>query len=206
MFNVFIKYVNDMKKLKKALFLSLFMVISVQMIAQIDLMIKPTFSIESRVTNLLQGGYEVGLFFNTKKNFSFGVQFAAQNVQGRAKEILFNSSNHDNLTIRLPWLIAAKARYHFRDHKEGIYAEISAGIEQFRVTANGETHRNNNGFILPSIGYLWHPWGREGFYLNPNIGYIYAFSRQPERNINGTIYELRPFFPSPAVSVGWKFK
>ncbi|NJK82845.1 MAG: hypothetical protein HC912_02555 [Saprospiraceae bacterium] len=174
--------------------------------AQAPDLIRPTFSIESRITNLFQGGYEIGLFFNSKSNFSFGLQFAAQNVSGGAKELLFNSSNHDNLDIRLPWLVALKTRYHLKDHKEGVYFELSTGLEQFRVSSGVETQRNNNGFILPSVGYIWHPWGREGFYLNPNVGYIYAFGREAERTINGTTYELKPFFPSPALSLGWKFK
>lgn len=186
--------------------LSLLMTIAFVNIAVCQNEIRPTFSIESRITNLLQGGYEIGLFFNSSSNFSFGIQFAAQDVNGQAKELLFNSDNHDNLDISLPWLFAVKTRYHLKSHKEGIYFELSTGWEQFRISSGGDTHRNNNGFILPSVGYLWHPWGRDGFYLNPNVGYIYVFGRENERIINGTNYELRPFFPSPALSLGWKFK
>lgn len=187
------------------LLVAILVAIAFQAKAQDPDIIKPTFSIESRITNLFQGGYEIGLFFNSNSNFSFGVQYAAQNITGGAKELLFNSSNFDNLEIRLPWLVAVKTRYHLENHKEGIYFELSTGLEQFRISSGGETQRNNNGFILPSIGYLWHPWGHEGFYVNPNIGYIYAFGRESERTINGTTYELRPFFPSLALSVGWKF-
>jgi len=185
---------------------TLFVATVLQAQAQDPTLIKPTISVESRITNLLQGGYEIGLFFNSKSNFSFGLQFATQNINGGAKELLFNSSDHDNLEIRLPWLVALKTRYHLKDHKEGIYFELSTGLEQFRISSGVETQRNNNGFILPGVGYLWHPWGREGFYINPNLGYIYAFGREGERTINGTTYELRPFFPSPALSLGWKFK
>lgn len=194
-----------MQKIKCTILFILF-TCSVNLHAQSQTDIKSTISIESRVTNLLQGGYEIGLFFNSKSNFSFGIQFAAQNVSGQAKELLFESNNHDNLEIRLPWLVALKARYHLKNHQEGVYFELSTGLEQFRISSGGETQRNNNGFILPSVGYLWHPWGRDGFYINPNLGYIYAFSRESERLINGTTYELRPFFPSPAVSLGWRFK
>jgi len=194
---------------KKSLIIAALLITAVSQVqaqAQDPTLIKATFSIESRITNLLQGGYEIGLFFNSKSNFSFGLQFAAQNVNGGAKELLFNSSNHDNLEIRLPWLVSLKTRYHLSDHKEGLYFELSTGLEQFRISSGGETQRNNNGFILSSVGYLWHPWGREGFYVNPNVGYIYAFGRESERAINGTTYELRQFFPSPALSLGWKFK
>lgn len=194
-----------MQKIKCTILFILF-TCSVNLHAQSQTDIKSTISIESRVTNLLQGGYEIGLFFNSKSNFSFGIQFAAQNVSGQAKELLFESNNHDNLEIRLPWLVALKARYHLKNHQEGVYFELSTGLEQFRISSGGETQRNNNGFILPSVGYLWYPWGRDGFYINPNLGYIYAFSRESERLINGTTYELRPFFPSPAVSLGWRFK
>jgi hypothetical protein len=192
---------------RKFLFIAtLLVVIASQAEAQDPNVIKPTFSIESRITNLLQGGYEIGLFFNSSSKFSFGAQLAAQNINGGAKELLFNSSNHDNLEIRLPWLVAVKARYHLKKHKEGVYFELSTGFEQFSISSGAETQSNNNGFILPSIGYLWHPWRREGFYVNPNVGYIYAFGRASERTINGVTYELRPLFPSPSLSLGWKFK
>ena len=164
-----------------------------------------TFSIETRITNLFQGGFEVGVFYNTSSNFSVGLQLAAQNVKGRAKELLFESSSPENLDIRLPWLVAVKGRYHFRDHQEGFYVETSAGIEQFKVRSGGETQKNNNGFLLSGIGYLWFPWERDGFYFNPNLGGVATFFRQEERTINDTSYALKRFFPSPAFSTGWKF-
>jgi len=167
--------------------------------------VNPTFSIETRITNLFQGGYEIGIFYNTTGNFSIGLQFAAQNVSGQAKELLFESSSHDALDIRLPWLVALKGRYHFREHQEGFYLEASAGIEQFRIRSARETQKNNNGFLLAGVGYLWYPWERDGFYINPNIGVIATFFREEERAINNTCYRLRPFFPSPAFSLGWKF-
>jgi len=164
-----------------------------------------TFSVETRITNLLQGGYEIGVFYNTSGHFSVGLQFAAQDVDGTAKDLLFEGSSHDNLDIRLPWLVALKGRYHFRPHQEGFYLEASAGMEQFRIQSAGETQRNNNGFLLAGIGYLWFPWEREGFYVNPNIAATATFFREAERTINDTSYRLRPFFPSPAFSLGWKF-
>lgn len=194
-----------MQKITLTILFVLFFTICKRIHAQSQTEIRSAISIESRITNLLQGGYEGSLFFNAKNHFSFGVQFAAQDIEGRAKELLFDSDNFEELEIRIPWLIGIKTRYHLKSHKEGVYIELSAGTEQFRITSEEETQRNNNGFILPSVGYLWHPWWRSGFYINPNVGYIYAFSRESERTINGTTYELRSFFPSAAVSVGWKF-
>lgn len=165
----------------------------------------PTFSAETRVTNFLQGGYEVGIFYNGTRNFSFGLQVAGQDVEGSAQDLLFDISEDSNLTIDLPWLVAFKTRYHIRNHLEGWYFEASVGAEQFRVRSGDETQRNNNGFILTGVGYIWHPWNRDGFYVNPNIGVIYAFAREDEQLINGASYELNPFFPSPALSLGWKF-
>lgn len=164
-----------------------------------------TFSVETRITNLFQRGYEIGVFYNTDGNFSIGLQFAAQDVNGSAKDLLFDTSSPDALDIRLPWLVALKGRYHFNAHQEGFYVEASAGMEQFRIRSGGETQRNNNGFLLIGVGYLWFPWERDGFYLNPNIGAIAAFAREEEQIINRVPYELRPFFPSPAFSLGWKF-
>lgn len=194
-----------MQRIKKLFVVANVAFATIQVIAQNQPKLKPTISVESRISNLLQEGYEIGLFYNSKGKFSYGLQYASQNVSGNAKGLLFYSSNHDNLTISLPWLVAFKTRYHLKQHKEGFYAELSIGLEQFRVSSEGETHRNNNGFALLGIGYIWYPWGRKGFYVNPNLGYIYAFNRESEQSINGTSYELRPFFPSPAFSIGCKF-
>lgn len=163
-----------------------------------------TISIETRITNLIQGGYEIGVFYNGPSNVSVGVQFAAQEVEGRAAPLLFESSSHQDLDIRLPWLLAVKGRYHLAEHKEGFYVEASLGAEQFRVRSGGETQRINNGFLLAGLGYIWHPWGRDGLYVNPNLGGIMTFFREDEQVINDVSYRLRRFFPSPAFSVGWR--
>jgi len=192
--------------MKKKYFTSLLLIFTVlKGFSQESTLVNPTFSIETRITNLLQSGYEIGIFYNTSSNFSVGIQLAAQDVAGNAKELLFESSSYDDLDIRLPWLVALKGRYHLREHQEGFYLEVSAGIEQFRIRSAGEIQRNNNGFLLIGIGYLWFPWERDGFYVNPNLGAIAAFFREEERTIQDTSYRLRPLFPSPAFSLGWKF-
>ncbi len=178
---------------------------SLNLNAQTDELIKPSLCVETRVTNLFQSGYELSLFYNTKKNLSFGLQIAGQNITVNSKELVFNSSDITQLNIRIPWLLAAKTRYHLRKHHEGVYFELSVGAEQFRIKSGSETDNNYNGLILPSVGYIWHPWKRKGFYANPNIGYDFIFANPGEKVINGITYELKSSFPIPAFSLGWKF-
>lgn len=162
---------------------------------------------ETRVTSYLQGGYEGQLFFTLPRaHLSMGIGVGGQNVAGRAKELLFTSSNPSNLNIRLPWLGAVTVRYHLSPSLEGFYGELSLGGEQFRIRSGEETQRNYNGFVVPGVGYRWFPKGKTGFYVNPKMGGIFTFAREPERIINGTAYRLRPFFPSPGLSLGWQFE
>lgn len=164
-------------------------------------------SLETRITNYLQGGYEGQLFFTLPRaRLSVGVGVAGQNVAGRAKELLFTSSNYDYLDIRLPWLAAGTVRYHLSPSLEGFYGEVSIGGEQFRVRSGQQTQRIYNGFVVPGVGYRWFPRGKKGFYVNLKLGGIFTFAREPERTINETTYRLRPFFPSPGLSLGWQFK
>lgn len=181
----------------------LFIAIAYPGVAQTE---KATWAVESRVTSFLQGGYEAGLYYYPKNSrFSLGLAVAGQNVTGAAKDLLFTSSNIDNLSIRLPWLVGFQTRYHFSKHMEGFFAELSVGGEEFRVTAGDRTESIYNGFVVPSIGYIWYPWQRNKFYVMPKVGGIFTFARAEERTLNGTTYELRPFFPSPGLSIGWKF-
>jgi hypothetical protein len=62
-----------------------------------------------------------------------------------------------------------------------------------------------NGFAVSSVGYIWYPWTRNKLYVMPKISGIFTFAHAGERTINGTTYELRPFFPSPGMFIGWKF-
>ncbi len=163
--------------------------------------------LETRITSYLQGGYEGQLFFTLPgARLSVGIGVGGQNVAGRAKELLFTSSNYNNLAIRLPWLAAGTVRYHLSPSLEGFYGEVSVGGEQFRVRSGQQTQRVHNGFVVPGVGYRWFPWGKTSFYVNPKIGGIFTFAREPERTINETTYRLRPFFPSPGLSLGWQFE
>lgn len=176
-------------------------------VAQRDsLSTKAAFSVESRITSFLQGGYELGVYYYPPNSrFSFGVAVAGQNVAGAARELLFESSNHDNLTLRLPWLAGFQTRYHFAKHREGFFAELSLGGEEFTAKSGTESQSNFNGFVVPALGYVWHPRAQSGLYLMPKLGAVIIIGRPEEKVINNTSYRLRPFFPSPGVSVGWRF-
>ena len=164
-------------------------------------------SVETRITNYFSNGYEVTVLYNTRSKLSFGLQAAGVLLKNRnTKGIVFSSSDVDGINIRLPWLFALKSRYHLRSDHAGFYGEISIGAEQFRITSGSEVHKNHNGFALPSVGYIWHPWRQRGLYVNPNIGYDFIFGQPAAKTINGIDYELRSAFIVPAFSIGWKFK
>jgi len=119
--------------------------------------------------------------------------------------MLFITSDHSGLDIRLSWLTAIKTRYHFINPHSGIFLELSGGIEEFRIQSGVEKDENINAFLMLSTGYNWTPFEDYGLRVTPNFGMIYAFSRASEKEINNISYRLRPFFPSPALSLGWNF-
>ncbi len=84
------------------------------------------FGAETRLTSYLQGGYEGQVFVTFPgAPLSAGIGVGGQNVRGRARELLFTSSNYDNLDIRLPWLVSGFVRYHLSPSLEGFYGEVS---------------------------------------------------------------------------------
>jgi hypothetical protein len=169
---------------------------------------KSAFALEARVTTYIQSGFDLGAYFYPKNSkFSFGALIAGHEISGNTKELLFESSNHDNLDkIRLNWIVSANARYHLAAHREGFFAEVGIGLEEFEVKRGIESSASTNGFIAPSVGYIWHPWGRSGFYLMPKVNAPIILSRPDEHRFSdGTDFRLKSLFVTPAIAIGWKF-
>ncbi len=63
------------------------------------------------------------------------------------KEWVFSSNNHDNLDIRLNWLFSLMTRYHLAKTWRRFFAELGLGMEEFKVSASGQSIANTNGFV-----------------------------------------------------------
>jgi hypothetical protein len=193
---------------KKSIFLSVLVALSgLYTTAQDTAFRKPGLSLEARVTTYVQGGYDLGIYYHPRKTrFSFGILAASHDINGSARELIFNSSDHDQLSIRLNWLISAITRYHFAKHGEGLFAELGLGAEEFKVSSAGQSFANSNGFISPSIGYLWYPWKRSGFYILPKLtGTLIVFRQEQQVFHTNTNFQLKPVFATPSIAIGWKF-
>lgn len=184
----------------------IFLHITLFVLAQDSTVHRPTWSLETRVSTYIQGGYDLGVFHYPKRTrFSFGALYATHDINGSAKELLFNSSDHDPLTMRLNWIVSLQPRYHFNCTREGLFLEAGIGMEEFSIASGNEIHNNPNGFIAPGLGYLWCPWGNRGFYMQPKIATVFILFREEQQEINGTSYQLKSFFPTPSLAIGWKF-
>ncbi len=164
-------------------------------------------SVETSVSDWLSGGFGIRTYVNTRKHWSFGVGLGNQQIDGTAKDLLFEGDDLDALEIDLPLILGIQARYFFKPELEGFYLEASLGNEIFRVQAGDEVHNNPNQFGVLSLGYLWAvrkgDW--RGFYLNARLGANFVWNTGGERQINDLNYELKPVFPNPALSLGWTF-
>lgn len=176
--------------------------------AQNDTAYRHGLSLEARVTTYLQSGVDFGVYYYPKRSkFSFGLLAAAHDINGNTRELLFKSNDRDNLDIRLNWIISANTRYHFSRHREGFFAELGIGMEEFEVKKGLESFANTNGFVALAAGYIWHPWGRKGFYIMPKIGAPLIISAPDEQQFSdNNTFQLKPFFVTPSVAIGWKFE
>jgi hypothetical protein len=168
---------------------------------------KPGLALEARVTTYLQGGYDLGIFYHPRNTrFSFGMLAASHDINGSTRELVFNSNDHEQLDIRLNWLISAITRYHFAKHGEGFFAELGLGAEEFEVSSAGQTVANTNGFVSPAVAYMWYPWKRSGLYIAPKITGNFILFREEEQVFHtATNFQLKPFFVAPSLAIGWKF-
>lgn len=169
---------------------------------------KPGLAVEARITTYLQGdAYDLGIYYHPRNTrFSFGLMGAGHNINGAVRELIFESNDHDQLDIRLNWLLSAVTRYHLARHGEGFFAELGLGAEEFEVSSGNTTLTNRNGFISPSIGYTWYPQRRSGFYIMPKLTGTLILFREDRQTINAsTNFRLRSAFASPGIAIGWKF-
>ncbi|MGA0558405.1 hypothetical protein ACO2Q8_17220 [Larkinella sp. VNQ87] len=167
---------------------------------------KPSLALEARISTYLQGGYDLAVFYHPPNTrFSVGMLVAGHAINGFAKELIFTSSQYEDLDMRLSWIVSLQTRYHWARHKEGFFGEVGVGAEEFRVAFGSETFSHVNGFLAPAVGYTWHPWQRDGLYLMPKVASVLTVFRADEQPIGETSYRLRPFFLSPSLTVGWKF-
>lgn len=169
---------------------------------------KPGLAAETRVTTYLQGGgYDLGIYYHPENTrFSFGLLGAGHDINSTVSELIFDSNGHDQLDIRLNWLVSVITRYHFAKHGEGFFVELGIGAEEFRVSSGNGTITNRNGFVSPSIAYTWYPWRRSGFYVLPKLTGNFILFRPDEQVINAsTTFRLKPVFAAPSIAIGWKF-
>ncbi|QNL51068.1 hypothetical protein H8S90_05625 [Olivibacter sp. SDN3] len=193
-------------KLGKFLALIIATAISLPLLAQSEKPSSSTFSVETRVTNYIQRGYDLKIFFypaNTR--MSYGVSVTGQRLEGLGKDLVFDGDNLGEISLRLSWVASLLARYHFSSDYKGFFAEFSAGIEEFKASYQMTDRRDLNGFLSPGIGYLWFPFRKDKFYIMPNISVNFLIFRPEMQHIGPATYRLRAVHPSPSLSIGWKF-
>lgn len=166
---------------------------------------KPSFSIETNVLFYGFQGYSIGGYYylpNSRISLGVGIEgltYDSDNLMDAAFE------NGDQLDeVQLLYLARGEVRYHFKDHKEGLYGSVRFGYEEWDVTLGNDVGRVQNGFVSPTIGYIWYPWGRKGFLVQPFFTGILIIGEGRE-TVQDVEVDLRPFLPNPGLTIGWKF-
>ncbi|WP_257667966.1 hypothetical protein [Parapedobacter tibetensis] len=191
---------------KKILILIAIMGSFSKLAAQSETPAQPAFSIEARITNFFQRGYDFKVFYYPSNNLmSYGVSITGQRITGTGKGLVFDGENLDQVDTRLSWVASLLARRHFSSDYKGFFAEFSGGIEQFRVSYQQTEQRDLNGFLSPCIGYLWFPLKENHFYIMPKVAVNFLIFRPDRQVVGPATYRLRSVHPSPSVTVGWKF-
>lgn len=193
-------------KAKQIFLLSMLFSLACSATAQDTAFRKPGLALETRITTYLQGGYDLGIFYHPRNTrLSIGIFGANHDITGMTKEWVFSSNNHDNLDIQLNWLFSLMTRYHLAEHGEGFFAELGLGMEEFKVSASGQSIANTNGFVSPSVGYTWYPWKRSGLYIMPKLTANFILFREEEQTIHTSTFRLKQVFAAPSFAIGWKF-
>ncbi|MDR7129784.1 hypothetical protein J2X69_002130 [Algoriphagus sp. 4150] len=197
---------NKLKKLRKALVLVFASIFPLTLLAQSEKPSSSTFSIESRISNFAQRGYDLKVFYYpASSRMSYGISLTGQGLGYLGKRLVFSGENLEDINIRVTWVASLLARYYFASDYRGFFAEFSGGVEEFKATYQNITVRDVNGFLSLSAGYLWFPFKRDNFYVMPKASINFLVFRPEIRHIGPAAYRLRVAHPNPSLTIGWKF-
>ena len=161
--------------------------------------------LESDVIGWATGGYNLSAWFGTER------------IRVRAVKALFsppsftlpdgfNKLENDawEFFLDVAW---APSKNRF----EGIWSSI--GLELYDRTIYHEDSGTNARFSALDLalraGYIWHPFKRAGFYLNPWIG-LNAHLSGPDRvvvgpMVGGATYQVPALAPLASLKLGYQF-
>lgn len=165
----------------------------------------PSFSVETNALFWAFSGYSIGGYYylpNSNFSFGLGIEGLTYENENLIDAVFENGDQLDEL--QLIYLARGEVRYHFKDHGEGFYGSLRFGYEEWDLIRGDDERRVDNGFISPTIGYIWYPWGRKGFLVQPFFTGILIIGEGQE-TIDGIEVDLRSFLPNPGLTIGWKF-
>lgn len=165
----------------------------------------PTFSAETNILFWAFQGYSIsGYYYLPKSKISLGLGIEGLTYDdGDLIDAVFE--NGDLLDeLQLLYLARGEVRYHFKDHQEGLYGGLRFGYEEWDLSLGDDVQRVGNGFVSPTIGYIWYPWERSGFLIQPFFTGIVIIGEGRE-TVGGIDVDLRSFLPNPGLTLGWKF-
>ncbi|MEM1338635.1 MAG: hypothetical protein AAF634_00505 [Bacteroidota bacterium] len=163
------------------------------------------FSIESNALNWFSNGYSLGGYYflpNTKISLGVGIE-GLRYTDDNLKETAFENGDLID-EVQLDYLARVEFRYHFKEHHEGFYAGVRAGFEEWTLSLEDSEASVENGFVSPTIGYIWHPWGKDGLMIHPFFAGIFILG-DGEATLGQVNINLNGFLPNPGIAIGFKF-
>ena len=166
---------------------------------------KPSFSVETGALFWAFQGYSISGYYyvpNTKFSVGVGIEGLTYDNEDLMDATFENGDQLDE--VQLLYLARGEVRYHFKEHGEGLYTSLRFGYEEWDVSLGDDTQRVQNGFVSPTIGYIWYPWERKGFLVQPFFTGIFIIGEGRE-TVQDLEVDLRSFLPNPGLTLGWKF-
>lgn len=166
------------------------------------------FSIELDPAPYILSGYSISFKYSTKKTPK--IAYMASIYQSDFPDGMMKKTNRDNgwANLKLKTSYAAFVEFYRNKKRKGFYFGPSVFFYNKSVELETFNQRTEFSSIYPNlrVGYVWYPFKKVEFYLNPWINLGSEINIDNKNQLNGIEFEPNTFNYIIALHVGYSLK
>lgn len=170
---------------------------------------KTTFSVETDPVTFLFKGYALHIRIKPKNSDRLVLGAGIYALDMPSFLVNRNKENRNKgWNVRIHRAVSLFGEYYLREANNKWFIGLQVGIQNFTNTnelSPGEKSSYNNLLIMPSVGYIWRPFQKIGFYIKPWIGIGYTTKISGTNSVNALKYNIAPVTNFVTLHLGYTF-
>ena len=154
-------------------------------------------------------GFSIVGHYSLNDQWQIGTNVFASELSDGFNDLVFDFDESIDLLANQNFGINLSVRYFLSKEKgnKGWVVSLPVGYERWTLEDRNTSLEEDYNFwyISPRIGYLWHPFKKERFYVLVEAAAILPISSDGEIALGSSGIELNPFIPLPGLGLGFRF-